>query len=117
MLSYGSYFRLGLQRAEELKMYLKTAKALGAPIMRIWGGTRSGAMCGKEETALLLSQAKQAAAIAGEYGIVLGWSATTPPSRTIMPLHAAFLKAWTARFLRHTGSRTASGTLPTTWKH
>lgn len=72
VLSYGSYFRLGLQRTEELKMYLKTAKALGAPIMRIWGGTRSGAMYSKDEVALLLSQAKQAAAIAGEYGIVLG---------------------------------------------
>ena len=72
VLSYGSYFRLGLQRAEELEMYLKTAKTLGAPIMRIWCGTRSSAMYGKEEAALLLAQAKQAAALAEKYGIVLG---------------------------------------------
>ena len=72
VLSYGGYFRLGLQRAEELEMYLKTAKALGAPIMRIWCGIRSSFMYGKEEAALLLAQAKQAAALAETYGIVLG---------------------------------------------
>lgn len=36
VISYGSYFRLGVQRAEDIEYYLQAAQTLGAPIMRIW---------------------------------------------------------------------------------
>lgn len=73
VISYGGYFRLGVQRAEEIEYYLQAAQTLGAPIMRIWGGDKSSVMYGKEERRLLVSQAKQIAARAEAYGITLGF--------------------------------------------
>lgn len=73
IISYGSYFRLGVQRAEDIEYYLQAAQTLGAPIMRIWGGNKSSVMYTKEERCLLISQAKQIAARAEAYGITLGF--------------------------------------------
>ena len=39
--SYGTYFRLGVHKTEELAAYIKTAKLLGTDILRIWGGEKN----------------------------------------------------------------------------
>lgn len=40
VLAYGSYFRPGEQRAEEFTPVLASAKALGAPVIRVWAGAK-----------------------------------------------------------------------------
>lgn len=40
VLAYGSYFRPGEQRALEFTPVLASAKALGAPVIRVWAGAK-----------------------------------------------------------------------------
>ncbi|WP_185967607.1 sugar phosphate isomerase/epimerase [Clostridium sp. HBUAS56010] len=69
--AYGSYFRLGNEKEPE-EAFLKSVKAaaaLGAPIIRIWAGTKPSAQVGKEEFSNLCKEAKAVAEIAASHGI------------------------------------------------
>jgi sugar phosphate isomerase/epimerase len=41
--AYGSYFRLGCPEGPDFSSVLATAAALGAPVIRVWAGTRGSA--------------------------------------------------------------------------
>ncbi len=69
--SYGTYFRLGIHNAEELKEYIKAAKLLGTDILRIWCGNKNSEKYSEEEKAYLFSEAEKAAATAEREGVVL----------------------------------------------
>ena len=71
--AYGSYYKLGEEGNDEAKMraYLATAKALGAPMMRIWGGKTSSDRLLKAQKAAFVAEMKQLAAIAKEYGVTV----------------------------------------------
>ena len=42
--AYGSYYRLCSTPADEFGRILETAEILGAPVIRIWGGTKGYAL-------------------------------------------------------------------------
>ncbi len=65
--TYGSYFRLGTHA--DIIPFLESAKALGAKEIRIWGGVFPSAYCLPENRDALVSEAKDVAKKAAEYGI------------------------------------------------
>ena len=69
--AYGSYYKLGDEENNEATMraYLSTAKALGAPVMRIWGGKKSSESLLKADKAALVEETKKLASLALEYGV------------------------------------------------
>ncbi|MBR2353254.1 MAG: sugar phosphate isomerase/epimerase [Clostridia bacterium] len=69
--SYGTYFKFGKTPMAELADYIAAAKILGAPILRLWCGRRSGADMTEEERAELLADCKEAASLAEKEGVIL----------------------------------------------
>jgi sugar phosphate isomerase/epimerase len=69
--SYGTYFRLGVTPISELKKYIDGAKILGTKIIRVWCGSKSGAVMSSEEKSELLNQCSQAEKVARENDVVL----------------------------------------------
>jgi hypothetical protein len=69
--SYGSYFCLGKSRSEGLEFakVLETAIALGAPIIRIWAGTRGSGEVTRNERQKLVSETFEIARAAAEENI------------------------------------------------
>ncbi len=69
--AYGSYYKLGHEDNTEEKMHavMQTAKALGAPFVRIWGGKKSSDRFLKAERTAFVSETQRLADIAGEYGL------------------------------------------------
>lgn len=65
--SYGSYYSVG--SGEDFVPYAKSAAALGAPIIRVWGGEKNFSELSPEEYRAMLSDTKNICRIAGEYGI------------------------------------------------
>ena len=70
--SYGTYFYLGKNTLEELKEYIKTAKMIGADILRLWCGEKSSSSFSPEEKAEFFAECKMAAKIAEAENVVLG---------------------------------------------
>ena len=69
--AYGSYFRLG-ENADPLSAFkrsLVSARALGAPLIRIWAGTKPSSEVGEEERRALCAEAARIGDLAGEAGI------------------------------------------------
>ncbi len=69
--SYGTYFRLGVNDAEELPQYINAAKLLGTDILRLWCGGKGSAEYTKEEKELLFAECKKAAEIAEAQNVTL----------------------------------------------
>ena len=69
--AYGSYYKLGDESNTEEKMHAvaKTAKALGAPFIRIWGGKTSSDRISKADRAALVAETQKFADVAKEYGM------------------------------------------------
>lgn len=67
VLSYGSYYRLG--KGMEFVPVLESAKALGAPVIRIWGGTFGSANASEEDYLRLSAELRSVCAIAAADGI------------------------------------------------
>ena len=61
--AYGSYYRLG-EPAPDVSDVLASAKALGAPIIRIWAGHRGSADCDEAEWQRLIADALRVTAMA-----------------------------------------------------
>ncbi|MBR0509170.1 MAG: sugar phosphate isomerase/epimerase [Clostridia bacterium] len=69
---YGTYYRLGRHvgdLTEEFAALLETAKALCAPVMRIWAGTKASADVSEDERAALVAEAKTVARMAENAGV------------------------------------------------
>ena len=79
--AYGSYYRLGAQpdAAETFRKSLRSAKALQAPLIRIWGGTLGSSEVSEEERARWTREAALVAGIAADAGIrvALEWHKNT----------------------------------------
>lgn len=67
--AYGSYFRLGT--GGDFAPVLAAAKALGAPVIRIWAGTADSADTPPETRAALVAEAQLVAAMAEKAGITV----------------------------------------------
>lgn len=69
--SYGTYFRLGENKPEELVDYIKAAKILGTNILRLWCGNVGSQSCTEQQREALYADCRKAAEIAGAYGVIL----------------------------------------------
>lgn len=69
--SYGTYFRLGVHKTEELLPYIKGAKILGTDIVRLWCGNKSSEDYTKEELESLYEECRAAAKLAEEHQVTL----------------------------------------------
>ncbi len=64
--SYGTYYTLG--EGQDFAPYLAAAKALGAPILRIWAGKKGAQDVTEEERAALIREARAVCRAAKEAG-------------------------------------------------
>ena len=71
VLAYGSYVRLGEEEAATLPRVIETAKALGAPAIRVWAGRRGSAEADDAYRQRVIDQARQFATIAADAGVVV----------------------------------------------
>ena len=62
--SYGTYFRLGVTPLTQLPDYIRSAKALGTNILRLWCGDQNSEDYTPEEKAALFAACREAAALA-----------------------------------------------------
>lgn len=69
--AYGSYFRLGENElpGAAFARSLRSAKALGAPLIRVWAGTQASAEVGDEQFCCLAGEAALIAEMAAREGI------------------------------------------------
>ena len=88
--SYGTYFRLGATPDAEFPAYLEAARALGAPLVRVWAGTHGFAQMAREERDAVLRSARDASARAADAGVSL-CTECHPGTATDCPEGAAFL--------------------------
>ncbi len=79
--SYGSYYRLGCHM--DFRPSVRSAKALGAPFIRIWAGVKGSLLVGKDEFFNIVREAKDAARLAMDNGMVvaLEWHKNTLTDR------------------------------------
>lgn len=71
--SYGSYYRLGDNDEDAFRAVCRTAKALGAGIVRTWLGRRGSAVMPPEMRADILEETRRLADIAAEYSQTLAF--------------------------------------------
>jgi sugar phosphate isomerase/epimerase len=69
--SYGTYFRFGVNKPEELLDYIKAAKLLGTDILRLWCGTKGSREYTAEELEAVYADCRTAAKIAEAHGVTL----------------------------------------------
>ena len=103
--AYGSYYRLGVSEAQGLHFpdVVASARALGAPRIRVWAGAHGAAETSAAERALIVAEARRCADLAAEAGIrvVSEWHGGTltdsfVSGRALLAEvgHPAFLTAW-----------------------
>jgi len=75
VVTYGSYYRLGLSESEGLPFteVLETALAMEAPVIRIWAGNRNAEDIDAEGRRRLFSEAKRVALLAKDAGVSLAF--------------------------------------------
>jgi 3-dehydroshikimate dehydratase len=89
--SYGSYFRAG-DPLDEFERVLDTARALGAPRVRIWAGRVGSAQATAGQRAAVAEGVRAAAELAGEIEVALefhGGTLTDDPASAVALLEAA----------------------------
>ena len=69
--AYGSYYRLCSSPADEFKRILEAAEILGAPVIRIWGGTKGSALVDDRAFDALVADGRRIADMAQKSGRVL----------------------------------------------
>ena len=69
--SYGTYFRIGINPAEELDGYINAAKILGTDILRLWCGSKNSEDYNVEEKTALFNECRKLADIAEKNGVIL----------------------------------------------
>lgn len=71
--SYGTYFRAGTNKNEEIYSYIENAKMLGTDILRIWCGDKDSALYSKEEKETLFSSCRELDKIARQEKVTLSF--------------------------------------------
>ena len=69
--SYGTYFRIGVNKTEEIYDYINAAKILGTDILRLWCSDKSASLFSDEETNALFDECKKLAEIAQKENVIL----------------------------------------------
>jgi len=69
--SYGTYYRLGVDRPEDIRGYIEAAKLLGTDILRLWCGNKGSQEYTPEELETLYADCRAVARIAEENGVKL----------------------------------------------
>lgn len=69
--SYGTYFRIGTNTAEELCDYIAAAKMLGTNILRVWCGGKPEVNIEGEAREAFIAECQNLARVAEENGVVL----------------------------------------------
>ena len=69
--SYGSYYRLGA--GQDFAPYLAAAVALGAPVIRVWAGTKESAAVDGDTFAAWAAEAKAISRMAAEKGVTVAF--------------------------------------------
>jgi sugar phosphate isomerase/epimerase len=67
--AYGSYYRLGQAGGPRFEDVLASARALGAPLIRVWAGSRASALVDDAEFERVAADARRAVALAGGAGL------------------------------------------------
>lgn len=62
--SYGSYYKVGIDPIGDFEIILATAKALGAPLIRVWCGNKGSENTTEQETIIYINQLRQMCEIA-----------------------------------------------------
>jgi sugar phosphate isomerase/epimerase len=71
--AYGSYYRLASPNGPDFSSVLSTAVALGAPVIRVWAGTRGSADVGLAEKKAVADDALRCADLAASRDICLAY--------------------------------------------
>ena len=73
--AYGSYYRVGESEEAGLKFadVLSSAKALGAPTIRVWAGTQGSATAGQDYVERVVQDAKRIASLAEQEGVTVSF--------------------------------------------
>lgn len=69
--SYGTYYRLG--QGQCFREYLDTAQALGAPLLRLWAGTRGSAATDPDTRRRWVEEARRIAGEAADRGLTVAF--------------------------------------------
>lgn len=69
--SYGTYFRLGVQKPEELEPFFRAASILKTNVLRLWCGVKGSAKYTEAELECLYADCREAAKLAEEKGFTL----------------------------------------------
>ena len=70
--SYGTYFRIGQEKSEEILQYIRAASILETRVLRIWAGGKGSAEYTLQEKARFLDDCRRLADIAEKQSVVLG---------------------------------------------
>lgn len=62
--SYGSYYRVGVDPISDFEIILATAKALGAPLIRVWCGNKGSKNTTEQDAIAYINQLRQMCEIA-----------------------------------------------------
>lgn len=68
--SYGTYFKIGVNAAEEIYPYVEAAKILGTNILRLWAGNKGSEEYTEEEKQAFLAECKTLAEIARAENVI-----------------------------------------------
>ena len=69
--AFGSYFKVGVNKLDEINRVIDTAKALGTNVIRIWGGNKNSFEFTQDEYNHLVAECKEICDIALEKGVTL----------------------------------------------
>ncbi len=69
--SYGTYFRVGINKTEDIYAYIKAAKLLGTHVLRIWAGSKDSVDLDESAKAALFAECKVLAEIAEKENVTL----------------------------------------------
>ena len=69
--SYGTYFRIGVNKTEEIYDYINAAKILGTDTLRLWCSDKSASKFTDEEKKALFEECRRLAEIAEEEKVIL----------------------------------------------
>ena len=71
--AYGSYYRLGTNTEPVFSSVLASARALGAPVIRVWAGNCGSAQCNDVMRQNIADEAMRCADLAGKEGITIAY--------------------------------------------
>ncbi|MGQ9904673.1 MAG: sugar phosphate isomerase/epimerase family protein, partial [Anaerolineae bacterium] len=69
VMAYGSYYRVGQRQGVSFKSVLDTARALGAPVIRVWAGDQPSAQADAAHWGRIIAESRRIGDLAAEAGL------------------------------------------------